>query len=132
MTKRTPLCIKSKTAGIPFSRRSFCALLAFLGASTVVQLSFMRGVHASFSDGRYSLNHARSAFALAIAYQRDGHTVRAQKSARECLVLLKHCHTMEETAAGGVVAVGEHVICEPDFLHTDTALRRFSFAGIHV
>jgi len=132
VVKKISFYPKDKTAIISLSRRSFGALLALFGASAVTQLSFLRGAHASSSDGRYSFNHARSAFALAIAYQRDGYIVRAQASARECLVFLRHCHTMEETAAGDVVAIGEHVICEPDFLHTDTALQRFGFEGIHV
>lgn len=73
---------------------------------------------------------ARDLFAHAIAYQRDGNTALAQKYARECLQFLKGLETAEKTAAGEVVAVGHHIICEPSFLHVDTAALRFKHEGI--
>ena len=79
-----------------------------------------------------SFEQARKLFALTIAFQQDGDTMRARVNAKKCLQLLKHLDTAKETAAGNVVAVGNCIICEPSHLHTDTALQRFRSEGICV
>lgn len=104
-----------------FSRRTFMLLSGALGFSTFVSPS-------SSKEGLVlmdSFEQARNAFARAIALKRSDRHEEAKKSAEECLALLKGRETMEETAAGAVVAVLGHVVCEPSYLHENTARERF-------
>lgn len=78
------------------------------------------------------LTDHEQAFVRALVEAQDGNTARAEEHARNCLLLLKDKRTMEETASGHVVKMGETTITLPDLLHTDTAQKRFCDAGISV
>jgi len=68
---------------------------------------------------------ARRAFALAIANQKKGNQREAASQALACLKLLKGLETAEETAAGAVVTCLDQEVCEPSYLHVNTAAERF-------
>ncbi len=113
------------------SRRMFCCKsAAFLGAFATA-ISFPIGLHAA-PFGRRNLYAAKIRFAMAIIDQKGGYTESAKENARMCLYHLAGLDTAEETAAGEVVSYEGYFICEPDFLHTDTALQRFRSEGIMV
>lgn len=114
-----------------FLRRKFLTAMGVLGFSAFVPVPFLgKGSAVMAVDSVDSFEQARYAFARAIAYKRDGKHDEAGKSARACLELIKDRETMEETAAGAVVVIGSHCICEPSFLHVDAALQRFRFEKI--
>jgi hypothetical protein len=81
-----------------------------------------------------SISHARTLFALAILLQKTEYKEEAQKIARECLASLVSLEESGTTriSAGVVVSIFEHRICEPSFLHTETARRRFLAENIEV
>jgi|GEM_PF-2678035 len=115
-----------------FTRRKFCIILAAFGTSFAAIPVFTSKAGALLVNTDASFEQARKLFALTIAFQQDGDTMRARVNAKKCLQLLKHLDTAKETAAGNVVAAGNCIICEPSHLHTDTALQRFRSEGICV
>lgn len=112
------------------SRRTFLAQLGALGIAVPASLSAFSNAASSEELPRFV--RARCAFVSAITSQKRGSVAEAEKHARLCLSLLEGMETMEETAAGEIVAVEGCLVCEPSFLHVDTARRCFRYEGILV
>lgn len=82
----------------------------------------------SFSD----LKPAEKHFVEAVVTKMNGHDLHAQASAQRCLSALIGKESAEDTASGHVVEFGRRKVCLPDFLHVETALKRFREIGINI
>ena len=82
----------------------------------------------SFGD----LKPAEKHFVEAVASKLNGFDLHAQAAAQRCLSALVGKESAEDTASGHVVRLGKRTICLPDFLHVDTALKRFHEVGINI
>lgn len=76
------------------------------------------------------LTMAEYLFVLTTIFQKEGFLRSAATAAALCLEQLSHSHTYKETASGHVIRCTGHTICLPDFLHTETATKRFKEIGI--
>ncbi|MDP2676371.1 MAG: nucleoside-diphosphate kinase [bacterium] len=76
------------------------------------------------------LNPAERLFILTEIFQKEGLCESAVTVAAHCLRELKEVNSYEETASGHVVKYTGHIICLPDFLHSETAQKRFAEMGI--
>ena len=80
----------------------------------------------------YDLKPSERHFVEAMACKLHGHDHHALASAQSCLRAMTGVESMEDTASGYVVEHNGQKVCLPDFLHIDTALKRFREIGINI